>query len=40
MVFILLGLMDETAQIGEVLEAIYSDEEEFKALFSKLKAKM
>lgn len=33
-------LMDETAQIGEVLEAIYSDEEEFKALFSKLSAKM
>ena len=40
MFFILLGLMDETAQIGEVLEAIYSDEEEFKALFSKLSAKM
>ena len=40
MVLILLGLMDETAQSGEVLEAIYSDEEEFKALFTKLKAKM
>ena len=32
--------MDETAQIGEVLEAIYSDEQEYKALFSKIKSKM
>ena len=38
--FSCLGLMDETAQIGEVLEAIYSDEEEYKALFSKIKSKM
>ena len=32
--------MEETAQIGDILEAIYSDEKEFKELFTEIKNKM
>ena len=33
-------LMSETAQIGELLENIYSDEEEFKEMFATIRASM
>ena len=32
--------MSETAQIGELLENIYSDEEEFKEMFTSIRASM
>ena len=32
--------MDETQQIGEILQAIYSDEKEFNELFTEIKEKM
>ena len=35
-----IGLMGETAQIGELLENIYSDEEEFLSLFNTIKESM
>ena len=35
-----IGLMGETAQIGELLENIYSDEEEFLTLFNTIKESM
>ena len=37
---VLVGLMDETQQIGEILQAIYSDEKEFNELFTEIKEKM
>ena len=32
--------MSETEQIGQILECIYSDEKEFKALFTEIKTQM